>query len=399
MRILVVSAFFETHRGGIEIVAGALARQFRRARHAVTWMAAGCDPVPSDGLSGRCVPLPVYNGTERLLGFPLPIPGLNALSVIHHEVAAADAILIHDALYPANIAAFLFARWLDKPVVLTQHIGAVPYANPVLRILMRVMNRVVARPMLAAVEQAVFVSRLTADKFKDVAFRRPSHVIFSGVDVQIFRAAHDAQERQAIRERFDLAADRPVALFVGRFVEKKGLHILRAAAQASPDIDWVLAGWGGIDPNAWRLPNVRVVAGADQASLAPLYRASDVFVLPSVGEGFPLVLQEAAVSGLPMVCGADTASADGRLAPMLYPVPIEGRAAADAATDVVMAVRRALAEHAAAYAGLRAALVSGWYSWEESASRYLDLFSELLKAKDAGMKPVGKTFSAAGADR
>jgi hypothetical protein len=84
---------------------------------------------------------------------------------------------------------------------------------------------------------------------------------------------------------------------------------------------------------------------------------------------------------------------------MLHPVPVEGRAAADAATDVLMSVRRALAEHAATHAPLRAALVSGWYSWEESASRYLDLFSELLSAKDAGMKPVGKTFSSAGADR
>lgn len=399
MKILVASAFFETHRGGVEIVAGELSRQFHRARQAVTWMASGCDPVPSDGLSGRCVPLAVFNGSEKLLGFPLPIPGVGALQTIRREVAEADVVMIHDALYPTNIAAFLFARWFGKPVVLTQHIHAVPYSNPVLRALMRGMNRLVTRPVLAAAEQVVFISRLTADKFKDIAFRRPPHLIFSGVDTETFRPAYEAEERDAIRRKIGLPLDKPVALFVGRFVEKKGLHILREAAAAGGDITWVLAGWGTIDPRQWSLDNVHVIAGGDQAMLAPLYRASDVFVLPSVGEGFPLVLQEAAVCGLPAICGADTAKADSRLAPMLYPVAIEDRSTADAARHVLNSVRQALSEHEAAHAALRAALVSGWYSWEQSARRYLELFSDLLRTKDQNFRDVPHDLPEARADR
>ena len=40
MRILMVSAYFESHRGGIEVVVGQLARAFRRAGQSVTWVAS-----------------------------------------------------------------------------------------------------------------------------------------------------------------------------------------------------------------------------------------------------------------------------------------------------------------------------------------------------------------------
>ena len=397
MRILVTSAYFETHRGGIEMVAGALVRQFRRAGHMVAWIAGNTDQVP-EGFPVRCLPLRIWNGTEHIFGVPFPIPGLSALRAISREVTKADVIMIHDALYPTNIAAFLFARWFGKPVMVTQHIGLVPYSNPLLRLLMRAMNRVVARLMLSAADQVVYISRLTADTFRDVACSKPPQIVFNGVDPDVFHPAHAAEERIAVRHTFGLSVDRPIALFVGRFVEKKGLHILQHAARMGADVDWVFAGWGRIDPNAWHLPNVRVLSGLNQAMLAPLYRASDVFVLPSVGEGFPLVLQEAMVCGVPAVCGAETARADERLAAHLYPVRIESRAPEDVAKDVLASVRRAVAENDPVKAAARSALIGGWYSWPAAAGRYLDIFADMLKAK-AAAKAAPKALSAAGADR
>lgn len=43
----------------------------------------------------------------------------------------------------------------------------------------------------------------------------------------------------------------------------------------------------------------------DQATLAKIYQASDIFLLPSENEGFPLSIQEAMASGLPIISKYD----------------------------------------------------------------------------------------------
>ena len=53
--------------------------------------------------------------------------------------------------------------------------------------------------------------------------------------------------------------------------------------------------------------NARLMGQLPQAELAELYRAADVFVLPSEGEGFPLAVQEALASGLPVITSDNAA--------------------------------------------------------------------------------------------
>src|SRR5207244_5280709 len=99
-------------------------------------------------------------------------------------------------------------------------------------------------------------------------------------------------ERKQLRGELGMSDERRNLLFVGRFVEKKGLAAIRAMAAAKPEWDFWLAGGGPIDPRSWELPNVKVLGRKSREELAELYRAADAPVLPSVGEGFPLVVQE-----------------------------------------------------------------------------------------------------------
>ena len=46
MKLLMATHFFESHRGGIEIVAGRLAREFARTGIEVTWLATDASPPP-----------------------------------------------------------------------------------------------------------------------------------------------------------------------------------------------------------------------------------------------------------------------------------------------------------------------------------------------------------------
>ncbi len=397
MRLLIVSAYFDSHRGGVEIVAGQLAREFRRAGHDVTWLASDAAYTGPSGEQGdRRVAMPAFNGMESALGLPVPIAAPTALRIIRNEVERADVVVLHDCVIPTNIAAFLVARRLGKPVVVTQHIANVPYRNALLRGLMKLVTRLVTRPMLAAADQAIFISSITATTFADVGYRKPPRLIFNGVDTETFRPAMNGAERAALRGQLGLPSDRPVALFVGRFVEKKGLHILHEAARLAGNVIWVFAGWGTLDPRHWGLPNVRVYSGLAGPSLAPLYRASDVFVLPSIGEGFPLVLQEAIACGVPTICGADTAHADERLAGLLHTITIDDRDPREIAGEVVRAVGDAMADDRRA----RLAEAASWYSWSRAGRLHLELIGA-LSSRTAAHSPGVATpsLSRAGADR
>jgi phosphatidylinositol alpha-1,6-mannosyltransferase len=117
-----------------------------------------------------------------------------------------------------------------------------------------------------------------------------------------FVPATSAAERTALRRRFDLPLDRPLVLFVGRLVPKKGYRQLVDAAEQQDHWVAVLVGDGEtVAPTLRVLPcGVR-----DRDSVRLLYRACDIFALPSRSEGFPLTVQEAMASGLPVVTTDD----------------------------------------------------------------------------------------------
>jgi len=367
LRVLVVSACFETHLGGIEIVAARLADELARLGLDVTWLASDVT-APAAHPAIRVASYAASNFAERRLGFPYVLPGPRGLAQIAREVRAAEAVIIHDSLYLPSVAALLAAKAARKPVLIVQHIGSVPYQSPVLRLLMALGNAIIARPMLAHADQVVFISGFVRDFFREVRFRRPPALIFNGVDIEVFRPPAEG-EPQALRRSLGLA-ERPTALFVGRFVEKKGLHILREAAAARPDVQWAFAGHGPIDPGAWALPNVKVFTGLFGASLARLYQASDALVLPSVGEGFPLVIQEALACGLPVICGEETTRADAAATELLYGLDL-----AQSTTAIVAKLNSQL-EKAFALHNCRkqfADFARRHYSWTSAGTRYLDL--------------------------
>lgn len=363
MKILVVSHFYESHRGGIEIVAGRLARELRYLGHDLRWAASTSDPAPLDIAAA---PLPTVDFVERIAGLPMPIPKPTGIWRLVNEVRAADAVIVHDGLYVTSILAMLAARFLRKPVLIVQHIAEIPFQSALLTKVMRLANRLVTGPMLRAADQALFISETTAAHFAHVRFHRPPLLAFNGVDAAMFRPAVP-EEKQGARADFGFRSMAPLALFVGRFVEKKGLSVLRALAAQRPDIQFAMAGWGPIDPARWDLPNVSVFGSLSGERLASLYRASDLLVLPSVGEGFPLVIQEALATNLPVVCGSQSAAADAAAKPLLLGIPVDLANPEATAADFSKALDEALAlptsvarvEHARIH-----------YSWQAAAQLY-----------------------------
>src|SRR6516165_4146668 len=131
MRVLVVTHYYPKH-GGIEIVAGELARRLVGRGIEVTWAATDEQaPAEPDGIERW--PVSAWNVTESALGFPYPLWSPLSLLQLEQLVRSCDVLHLHDSLYLGNVVAYLWARRHGKPVIVTQHVGPIPYKSPLLR--------------------------------------------------------------------------------------------------------------------------------------------------------------------------------------------------------------------------------------------------------------------------
>lgn len=363
MRILTVSAFFEKHGGGVEIVAGALARALALRGHDCHVTGADFDELPTDKLLSS-VPLPAHDPLERHFGLPMPIPTRQGRRLLALEVAAADAVIIHDSLYASSILSAREATRLGKPWILIQHIGAIPYSSALLRAALASANRVVTQRMLNNASQAIFISDIVRQNFDGITYRRTPKLMFNGVDKNLFHFPEEGEKALAKAELGLNMSSKLNLLFVGRFVEKKGLSALRELAIMRPDFDVVLVGSGPIDPAIWGLPNVRLLGRRSREELARLYHACDALVLPSVGEGYPLVVQEALVSGLPVYCGIDSAAADPKAASFLHGILVDPNNPKATAERIDQAIQT----HPPSSNVAASAYASKHYDWDANAS-------------------------------
>jgi glycosyltransferase involved in cell wall biosynthesis len=381
IRVTLVTHYFPAHRGGVEAVASELASRLAASGAAdITWYASDTDPPPHDAPGLRCAPVRACNFAERRMGFPFPLWSPAGLARVGRSVRECDVVHLHDCLYLPNVFAWAAAVVARRPVVITQHIGHIPFRNPLLRWILAGANRLLGKLLLAKSARTVFVSEAVMRHFERfVHFRRPPLRIANGVDSDTF---HPASEAERARLRAQLGGDpgRPLLIFAGRFVEKKGLQILHRLAQELPAAHWVFAGWGPLDPSRWCLPNVSVRGGLSQAQLVPLYQAADLLVLPSVGEGFPLVVQEAMACGTPALVSEETAAGCPEAGDLLLR---ESLGAADSAArwrrrlesllgpgDTLLALRPRVAEFAR----------TTW-SWDRTAQRYGEILREALNAR------------------
>ncbi|WP_170323585.1 glycosyltransferase [Cryptosporangium phraense] len=165
----------------------------------------------------------------------------------------------------------------------------------------------------------------------------------------------------AFRSRHRIPAGAPLVLFVGRVNREKNVEGLLAAvsvlAVTLPDVRVALV--GAIYEQRWLNGLIRTYGLGDRvvttgqltaASVAEAYAAADVFAFPSMTDTQGLVLQEAALAGLPVVLADAVLNEHGPLAGAAVCAPGDGFPSALAAmlTDPDLAARTAVACRTAA---------------------------------------------------
>jgi glycosyltransferase involved in cell wall biosynthesis len=378
MRLLLISQYYPTHGGGVEAVAQRLANALleRMPALAIEWMASDCDAVPRD-LHSRldCIPARAWNGLERRLGVPYPVWSPRAMARLWRAVRQADAVHVHESVYIGSLLAYVFARCQRKPVVVTQHVGEIAFNRRALRIALALLNRSFGRMLLSGADRAFFISPQVRDYFaRFCRFRAPPAYVPNGVDGVLY-AYSDAAQVQALKRDAGRDPQRPLCLFVGRFVPRKGIDIVLAMARSLPGVDWILAGNGVLRPEDAGLRNVSVFRGRSGAQIAALYRMADLLVLPSTGEGFPLVVQEALACGTPALVSPATAQGCPAAGPFLFAEDLPGTGASESwarrlsellADPDLCSMRTELAQAARRL-----------WSWESAAEPYLAALSAI----------------------
>ena len=225
-----------------------------------------------------------------------------------------DVIHIHNTTAPGVIAGVIYAKKKRKPIVITHH-GAERFSNfgsIARRISVFVYTNFMVDKIFSTADTIISPSKYYIDDSKYLKrYREKVKVIPNGINLKEFDILISKEE---CREKLRLPVEKDIILFLGALIPKKGPDILLKAmsevVKKYPDAILILAGSGMMRKELEELSqklgikgNVKFT-GFVEERLKPLYyKASDIFVLPSIikTEVFPVTLLEASASGLPMI--------------------------------------------------------------------------------------------------
>jgi len=379
MRVLMICRQFLPVANGAERQAAALARELNGMGHRVTVVAARFNPEwpereTIDGFEVVRLPSPRirYFGTWRYL---------RALhGFLRAEAPNFDVVHVHFAKHSAACAANL-SQEIGKPVI-CKPVTAGEFGD--LAALRRTPSPKKLLSGLMNLDRIVALSEEIASEWIDAGFPEERVAIIpNGVNANQFCPADESAREQSRRE-LGLPVDGRLLLGVGRLERQKGFDILtQALATAPPDsnLHVALAGEGSLKGELRALAESKGVGGRLHllGRIDPIekaYRAADLFVLPSRGEGMSNALLEA------MACGLDVAATKVSGVAGLVSDGENGLLAeAGSAEAFARAIERWF-EMAPGTLGRRARqTIEQGYTLRVVAERYLQLYDEVIEER------------------
>lgn len=395
MKILIVTAYAPPHRGGIEFVVWEQARRFVHKGHEVTWISSRfADEAPVEENQGYTLLRAKALNPFESRGIPYPIFTGELKRTIRNQVEHSHVVHAHGMLYQGTSLAIREARRRGRPVVLTSHVidQARPPGGDGTGWVKRMVNRgtklvewgahcFVGHRNVRNSDAIVVLNSTVRDYIRRIPGSAGNiHWIPNGVDTYFFSPV-SWEERLSIRKRLGLPLGKKVATFVGRLVPRKGPQLVVQAVRPDMGIHVVVVGNGSM-PCREQVPaaHVTVWPAQPREKIPDILRASDVLVLPSVGEGFPLIAQEAMACGVPVILSDDPSYddyVDSSCAKLVSPT-VEG-------------VREGLSEMLESKQKLERAgqsarrLAEKRFAWDSNVQKHLDLYASLVGSSQSSL--------------
>ena len=228
-----------------------------------------------------------------------------------------------------------------------------------------------------------------------------AEAVDNGVDCTRFGAGTRPGDA-ALAKRLGIRSGAPVVLAIGGVEERKNtLRLLQAfilLREQRPDAQLVIAGGASLLDHARYGREFMALAQVSDLSVGPgqpvllagplpdadmpaLYRLADVVAMPSLNEGFGLVVLEALASGVPVVVS--------RIAPFTEYLEEDDVLWADPmrSSSIVDALRRALTPRTPERIAASAARLCSRFNWSASARRHVQLYRAGLGRSAATAHP------------
>ncbi|PWU21616.1 MAG: glycosyltransferase family 1 protein [Verrucomicrobia bacterium] len=247
-------------------------------------------------------------------------------------------------------------------------------------------GRVVARQLAKRQDHIIAVSNQTARDLVHFFRLSPNRitVIHNGLDHERFFPGPRERAKTMVAEKYGL--NRPFFLYVARLEHPAKNHVRLIAAfeqfKSSTKSDWqlVLAGsdWHGPEEihRAIRCsmfnPDIRCLGFVPDNALPDLYRAADVFIYPSLYEGFGFPPLEAMACGCPVI--SSTRGALGEVVDRAAAI-VDPEDTASIAEELTRLAGDGKARNQLSAAGL---LRAQRFEWKRVAAQTLSVWEKLL---------------------
>ena len=224
-------------------------------------------------------------------------------------------------------------------------------------------------------QQSLRVAKVCVNSARETDSDVKMDVIPDAVDLQTFTPV----QRDAYPEKVRV-------LTIGRLIPRKGFQFLiRALPQILEKVSYSfeieIVGDGPYHGELLKLADalgvtshIRFAGSVPYPKLPQKYRDADIFILPSLAEGMPLVVLEAMGTGLPIVVsrvqGVDELVVDGVNGALFDPSDVDGLA--HALVKVINAGEGRIEMGKASVERVKP------YDWKNIADAYLSLYADIL---------------------